>query len=295
MTMKSSAKPMLKLADFLELTKPRVTFMVVLTAIAGFYMATQSAIDLLLLLNLVVGTALVAGGTSALNQLVEIEIDRRMKRTSKRPLPAGRLAPRAALLFGVSISTAGILYLLLLVNALTSLLAAATLISYVFIYTPMKRTSPMSTVVGAIPGALPPVGGWTAVRGELSIEAGILFAILFFWQLPHFLAIAWLYREDYARGGLRVLPVIDEDGDSTSRYILSNTLALLTISLMPTLIGISGHLYFWGAILLGAGFLLSGIRVSRQRTQKNARKLLLASVVYLPCLLLLMSLDKVWL
>ena len=235
---------------------------------------------------------LVARGTSALNQLIEIEIAAKMKRTQARPLPAGRMAPLQAQIFGTLISLIGILHLTWFVNALTGLMAALTLVTYVFFYTPLKQKSSLSTLVGAVPGALPPVGGWAAARGEVGIEAWVLFAILFLWQIPHFLSIAWLYREDYARGGLQVLPVTDKEGFSTVRHIIANTAALLTVSLLPTFVGLAGMTYFIGAILLGAVFLLAAIRVAILRSNKSAKNLLLASVFYLPALFFLMSFDK---
>ncbi|MFQ5629025.1 MAG: heme o synthase [bacterium] len=279
--------------DYLELAKPRVTLLVVLTVIAGYYLGAKGSLDLIILLHAAIGTMLVAGGTSALNQLIEIEIDAKMKRTMRRPLPAGRMAPSHALIFGTIISFFGIIHLTWFVNALTGLLATLTLVTYVFFYTPLKRKSSLSTLVGAVPGALPPVGGWAAARGEVGLEAWVLFAILFLWQIPHFLAIAWLYREDYARGGLQVLPVTDSKGFSTSRHIIANTAALLTVSLLPTFVGLAGMTYFIGAIMLGALFLLAGIRVAVLRSNKSAKNLLLASVFYLPILFFLMSFDKV--
>jgi protoheme IX farnesyltransferase len=238
----------------------------------GFYIGARGEMDWILLLHAVIGTALVAGGTSALNQYFERDIDAKMLRTKNRPLPAGRLQPREALFFSLAISVAGIVDLMLAVNWLTALLAALTLVSYVFLYTPLKQKSSLSTVVGAIPGALPPLGGWTAARGELSLEGWVLFAILFLWQLPHFLAIAWIYREDYRRGGLPMLTVVDPKGDSAGRQIISNCLALLPVSLF---------------------FLACGIAVRRHRTNADVRRLLRASLVYLPVLLALMALDKV--
>jgi protoheme IX farnesyltransferase len=282
------------LKDYFELTKPRVTLLVVLTVIAGFYLGAEGSIDLVVLLHTTLGTALVAGGTSALNQLFEVEIDARMKRTKRRPLPAGRMQPVYALVFGTLISLMGIAHLAWFVNALTGLLAALTLISYIFIYTPLKQKSSLSTMVGAIPGALPPVGGWAAARGEVGLEAWVLFAILFLWQIPHFLAIAWLYREDYARGGVKVLPVVDSGGFSTSRHIIANTAALMAVSLVPTFIGIAGSIYFFGAIISGVVFMIFAGRVAIRRSNKNAKRLLLTSVIYLPVLFLLMSFDKTW-
>lgn len=282
----------LPIRAYFELTKPRITLLVVLTVLAGFYLASEGKTDIVLLLHTAFGTALIAGGTSAFNQLFEADIDARMRRTQSRPLPTGRLKPRQVFTFGAMISLAGIAYLFWLVNPLCALIAATTFATYVFIYTPLKQKTPLATIIGAVPGALPPVGGWAAARGELSIEAGILFAILFLWQIPHFLAIAWIYREDYARSGLKILSVVDRAGRSTSRHILTNTAALLVISLLPTLLGMSGKAYFYGAAVIGALFLLAAINVSLQRTTQNARRLLLASVLYLPVLLMLMSFDK---
>jgi protoheme IX farnesyltransferase len=281
-----------RLSDYLELTKPRVTLLVLITMMFGFYLGSRGALDWILLLNALLGTALVAGGTSALNQYVERDIDAKMLRTKNRPLPAGRLQPNEALVFSVSISVAGLILLAITVNMLTALLAALTLSSYVFLYTPLKQKSSLSTVVGAVPGALPPLGGWAAARGELGIEAWVLFAILFLWQLPHFLAIAWIYREDYRRGGLPMLTVIDPEGDSASRQIITNCLALLPVSLLPTLVGISGSFYFVGALLLSLMFLACGVAVMLHRSNLSVRRLLRASLVYLPVLMALMALDK---
>jgi protoheme IX farnesyltransferase len=282
----------LRFSDYLELTKPRVTLMVVITMAFGFYLGARGEMSWLMLLHAVIGTALVAGGTSALNQYLERDIDAKMQRTKNRPLPAGRLQPHEALVFSITISVAGIAHLLLAVNLLTALLAALTLVSYVFLYTPLKQKSSLSTVVGAIPGALPPLGGWTAARGELSLEGWVLFAILFLWQLPHFLAIAWIYREDYRRGGFPMLTVVDPEGDSAGRQIISNCLALLPVSLLPTILGMAGRFYFVGALALSLFFLGCGIAVMRHRTNADVRRLLRASLVYLPMLLALMALDK---
>jgi protoheme IX farnesyltransferase len=281
-----------RFSDYLELTKPRVTLMVVITMAFGFYLGARGEMNWLLFFHAVIGTALVAGGTSALNQYFERDIDAKMLRTKNRPLPTGRLRPEQALAFSIAISAAGIVQLMLAVNWLTALLATATLLSYVFLYTPLKQKSSLSTVVGAIPGALPPLGGWTAARGELSLEGWVLFAILFLWQLPHFLAIAWIYREDYRRGGLPMLTVVDPDGDSAGRQIISNCLALLPVSLLPTILGMAGRLYFIGALALSLFFLGCGIAVMRHRTNADVRRLLRASLVYLPVLLALMAWDK---
>jgi protoheme IX farnesyltransferase len=281
-----------KISDYLELTKPRVTLMVVITMAFGFYLGARGAMDWRLLVHALIGTALVAGGTSAWNQYLERDIDAKMLRTKNRPLPAGRLKPVEALAFSVVISLAGIIHLLIMTNWLTALLAAATLFSYVFLYTPLKQKSSLSTVVGAIPGALPPLGGWTAARGDLGLEGWILFAILFIWQLPHFLAIAWIYREDYRRGGLPMLTVVDPEGDSAGRQIISNCLALLPVSLLPTIVGMAGRIYFIGALALSLFFLACGVAVMRYRTQISVRRLLHASLLYLPILLALMAIDK---
>ncbi len=279
------------ISDYYELTKPGVTFMVVISTLTGFYLGSES-VDIILLINTLIGTSLVAGGTNALNQYIEREIDARMKRTRKRPLPSGKLQPGQAKWFGITISTVGMLHLCLTVNLLTGLLAAITLGSYVFIYTPLKRKTSFSTVIGAVPGALPPMGGWAAARGDIGIEAWVLFAILFFWQIPHFLAIAWVYRADYARGNFPVLPVIDQNGNLTGMQIVVNCLALLSVSLLPTLLGLTGDVYFVGALLLGMGFLASGVHVAILKSNFSARRVLHASIIYLPILLLLMSIDK---
>jgi protoheme IX farnesyltransferase len=279
--------------DYLELTKPRVTLMVLITMAFGFYLGAHVELNWLPLFNALLGTALVAGGTSALNQYLERDIDAKMLRTKNRPLPAGRLRPSEALIFSITISLTGLALLALAVNLLTAFLAALTLGSYVFLYTPLKQKSPLSTVVGAIPGALPPLGGWAAATGKLATGAWILFAILFLWQLPHFLAIAWIYRDDYRRGGLPMLTVIDPAGDSASRQIITNCLALLPVSLLPTLVGIAGSFYFFGALALSLIFLTCGVAVMRARTNLSVRRLLRASLVYLPVLLALMALDKI--
>ncbi len=290
--MNQSFEPSSKLSDYLALTKPRVTFMVLLTMMFGFYLGGRGDMDWALLLHALFGTALVAGGTSALNQYLERDLDAKMQRTKNRPLPTGRLAPNAALAFGVLISIYGLAHLLVFVNVLTALLAGFTLASYVFLYTPLKTRSAISTIVGAVPGALPPMGGWTAARGELGIEAWVLFAILFIWQLPHFLAIAWIYREDYARGGFPMLPVIDPEGHSVGRQVLTNCLALLPVSLLPTLVGMAGSIYFFGALGLSLLFFISGLGVTTQRTNLSAQRLMHASLLYLPMLLGLMAFDK---
>ena len=279
-------------ADYLELTKPRVTSLVLVTTLVGFYLGSRGALDFILLLNTLVGTALVAGGTSALNQYVEREQDGRMLRTRRRPLPAGRLDPAHALVFAAAISMAGLLHLALTVNLLTAGLAGLTLLSYVFVYTPLKRRTSLCTLVGAVPGALPPLGGWTAAHGDIAAGGVALFAILFVWQLPHSLAIAMLYKDDYARGGFRVLPVVDRDGGTTARQILAHCLVLLPLSLVPTLLQVTGVVYFFGAIVLGLALTAFAVPVLVDASARTARRMLLASVVYLPALLCLMAFDR---
>jgi len=275
-----------------ELVKARLTFLVLLTTLVGFHAGTQGAVDWLLLLNTLAGTALLAFGASALNQLAERDHDARMRRTEGRPLPSGRLTPDAVLIFGGVCSVAGLAWLSFGVNLLTALLGAATLISYVFVYTPLKRVTWLNTAVGAIPGALPPLMGWTASRQELSGEGWALFAILFFWQIPHFLAIAWLYREEYEKAGFVMLPSIDPDGTRTGRQAISHTLGLLTVSLVPFLFRMTGRVYLFGALALGVLFLATAILFSRQLTRLRARQLFFASILYLPLLLGLMAFDK---
>jgi len=280
------------LSDYLELAKPRVTSLVVATTAFGFYVASRNAVDPVLLFHTLLGTTLVASGTSAYNMYLERESDGKMERTRRRPLPDGRLQPVQALAFATALSVGGILYLAAWVNLLTALLATCTLVSYLFLYTPMKRWSPLCTLVGAVPGALPPLGGWAAATGSLDAGGWALFAILFLWQLPHSLAIAWMYKEDYARGGFRLLPVVDPDGGSTVRQIVGNALALVPVSLTPVLLGVTGIWYFYGAILLGAVLVASCLRMARTRSRVHARGILLFSVLYLPALLLLMAVDR---
>ncbi len=280
-------------ADFLLLTKPRVVLMVVVTTMVGYYLGSSGPTDQFRLLSTLIGTALAAAGTFALNQFLERDVDARMERTRVRPLPDGRLRPREALAFGTTITIAGLIYLLLAAGALAALVTAATVALYLFAYTPLKVRSALCMVVGAIPGALPPVTGWVAARGELGTGAGVLFAILFLWQLPHTLAIARLYREDYARAGIRVLPVVDPSGTSTERQIVTGCLALLTVGLLPTLVGLTGPVYFFGALFLGAGLLACGMSQAVYRSGLTARRLMFASLLYLPLLLGLMVLDKV--
>ncbi len=282
-----------QLADALALTKPGITGLVLVTTAVGFYLGAAGTFDLPLLLHALLGTALLAGGTNALNQYAEREADGQMKRTRARPLPAGRLRPSVALAFATAISLAGAVHLAVAVNLLTALLGAAALVIYVFLYTPLKRRTSLCTIVGAVPGAIPPLMGWAAIRGELDVLAWVLFAIVFFWQLPHFLAIAWLYRQDYARAGFPMLPVLDPTGSRTARQILLYTLALVLVSLLTTVLGLTGAIYFFGALTLGLGFLALGLALAFGRGGHQARRLFLGSVIYLPVLLILMVVDKV--
>jgi protoheme IX farnesyltransferase len=280
-------------AVFCDLVKARLTFLVLLTTAVGFYVGTRGVIDFVLMAHALFGTALLACGAAALNQLWEREHDAKMRRTESRPLPSGRLQPETVLLFGGICSVAGLAYLAWAVNLMTALLGAITLVSYVFVYTPLKRVTWLNTAVGAVPGALPPLMGWTATRGELAGAGWALFAILFFWQIPHFLAIAWMYRDDYAKAGFVMLPAVDPDGSRTGRQAVSHTLGLLTVSLLPFLFRLSGPIYLLGALVLGTLFVACAGQFSRQLTLARARVLFFASILYLPLLLGLMVLDKV--
>ena len=276
-----------------DLVKARLTTLVLLTTLVGFYLGWRGAMNFALMFHTLAGTALVAAGASALNQWLEREYDAKMRRTQSRPLPSGRLQPTTVAIFGGVCSVAGLVYLALAVNLLTSVLGAVTLVSYLFIYTPLKRVTWLNTAIGAVPGALPPLMGWTAARGELTNEGWALFAILFFWQLPHFFAIAWMYRDEYAKAGFKMLPGIDPDGSRTAQQAVSNTLALLAVSLFPFVFKMAGTTYLVGAIILGLGFLWGAIQFSRQLTLARARQLFFASIIYLPLLLALMVWDKV--
>jgi heme o synthase len=280
------------IADLIALAKPRVVLMILVTTAVGYYVGLTAAPDYARLLHLLVGTLLAAGGALALNQYWERDVDARMERTRARPLPDGRLAPLEALLFGSALTALGLVYTGAFVGGLALGVTAATAALYLFVYTPLKLRTPLCTLVGAVPGALPPVTGWVAAREDLGVGAWILFGIVFLWQLPHTLAIARLYRDDYARAGVRLLPVVDADGSSTERQIVTGCLALLVVSLLPTLIGIAGPVYFVGAFLLGAVFLALGTRQALQPSTVAARRVLFASLLYLPGLLALLAFDK---
>ncbi len=284
-----------RLGVFAELVKLRLTLLVLLTTAVGFYMNPQGQGGLAILVHALIGTALVASGAQALNQFLEMEYDARMTRTAGRPLPSGRLKPELALLYGGAASVIGLVYLALRVNLITSVLGALTLVSYVLVYTPLKRVTPLNTSIGAVPGALPPLMGWTAAGGDLthiSLQGWSLVAILYFWQLPHFLAIAWLYRDDYAQAGFAMLPLGDDTGARTSHHALCFTLGLLPVSLAPTVLGLTGAIYAAGALVLGLAFLACAFAFMRQRTHAAARRLFHASLIYLPLLLGLMIFDR---
>jgi protoheme IX farnesyltransferase len=277
---------------YVVLTKPDVTFLVVITTVAGFYLGSRGPLDWPLLLNTLGGTLLVAGGTAALNQYIEREMDSRMRRTAARPLPSGLLQPRDVLVFGVSTIVIGAAWLLLAVNWLAALVAVATSVLYLGLYTPLKTRTTLSTAVGAIPGALPPLIGWAAARGSLSLGAWVLFAILFFWQFPHFMAIAWIYREDYARAGIQMLPVVDKKGDATFRQIITTSAILVWVSALPSVVGMAGITYFFGALALGMILLQVGLWANRSRTNHRAKWLMHATVAHIPILLAWLVLDR---
>jgi protoheme IX farnesyltransferase len=279
-------------SDFLELTKPRITLMVVLTALVGFVMGSGPQVSTAALLAVGAGVAFVASGASVLNMVMERDTDAKMKRTRERPLPVGRLGVSEALGFGLLLTAIGLLELHLLCGALSAAVAFATWASYLFAYTPLKRRTSLSTLVGAVPGALPPVIGWAAARGSLDPPAALLFAILFLWQIPHFLAIAWIYRDDYARGGLPMLPVLDPAGHLTGRQAVSHSVALLFVSVAPAAAGMAGPYYLAGAVTLGMGLTLVALMTAIARSAQAARRLFLASIVYLPLLSVLMLLDR---
>jgi len=277
---------------FLNLTKPRITLMVVLSALAGFALGTDSPVDWGKLLHFTLGIAVLSSGIGALNQYWERDLDKLMDRTRIRPLPRGLIRPSHALLFGTLLIVAAELYLARCVNPLTALWGLVALGSYLFIYTPLKTRTHWCTFIGAIPGALPPLLGWAAATNRVGIEALSLFAIMFLWQFPHFHAIATMYREDYARAGIRMLPVVEADGRATARQIVLYSLALLPVSLLPTALHFSGWIYFGGALVLGGWFLRVSIRTARSKSREESRRLLKASVLYLPLLLALMVLNS---
>jgi protoheme IX farnesyltransferase len=280
-----------RLGHFVELTKPKIVVFILATVAAGYYVGVEGPVEVATLIHVLIGSALVASGSNALNQLLERGTDARMQRTRQRPLPSGRLRVVETAAFAWGLGLVGVAYLAVLTNATVAVLAAATLGSYVLVYTPLKRVTSLSTIVGAIPGALPIAGGWAAARGELGLVAWVLFAILFLWQLPHFLALAWLYREDYARAGLRMLSVTD-GADITFRQALLYAVALLPVSLLPTVLGATGTIYFVGAVVLTVWLVVATLRVMLDHAPSQARRLFLVTIVYLPVMLMLMMLDK---
>lgn len=282
-----------RFADYLELTKPRIAVLVLFTVAIGALLGNRSAIDLTVFLHTLIGTALVAAGASALNQFFERHTDALMRRTENRPLPAGRILPLEALLFGAGLGLGGLVYMIALVRQpLPVLIAGVTYVSYVFIYTPLKRITTLNTLVGAVPGALPPLIGWTAVGGELGAEAAMLFLILFLWQVPHFLAIAWMYRDDYARAGLWMLPVVDANGVMTGRQMAAYAFALIPVTLCWGLLSSAGLGFMLVALALGAAFLWSAVGFVRQRTTSSARRVLHLSLLYLPAVLTLLLVQR---
>lgn len=277
-----------KLAAFFELTKPRIAFMLVLTSAAGFYLGSTGNFDFVLFINSVIGITLLAFGVATLNQFIERRTDALMERTAKRPLPTNKVSPAEALIFGMILTISAEIYLAFLVNFLTAGLGLIVIVGYVLLYTPLKTKTSASTAIGAIPGAMPPLMGWTSASNEITLGAWILFAMLFLWQFPHFLAIAWMYKEQYAKAGILMLPVVEPAGKITAVQIVAFTLMLLPVSLAPFFFGVSGVVYLIGAGLLGIWFLFASIQAARAKSVEKARKLLLVSVLYLPLIFALM-------
>ena len=278
-------------AAYIELTKPRIATMVLVTTALGFFLGGRGVHSWPLLLYTLLGTACVAGGSAVLNHYLERDVDRAMKRTCNRPLPAGIIKPSTAMSYGLCLVLSGVAILLFAANLLTAFLALLSAFLYVVVYTPMKRLTWLNTSFGAIPGALPPMGGWTAATGELHLGAWALFLILFAWQHPHFYAIAWIFREDYQRGGFKMLPVVEPDGARTCRHIIAFSVLLIGASALPAYLGLSGKFYLCGAIILGLGLLAAGISLTITRSEEHARRLLKVSVAYLPLILLLSVVD----
>ena len=278
--------------DYVALAKPRLNMLVVASTLAGYAMGDGEPLGFVRVAGLLLGTGLVAGGASAFNQVMERDLDALMRRTRNRPMPAQRLQPIEGLLFATAITMAGLLITVASANLLAAGVSLATLLIYTVIYTPLKRRSSFSTVIGAIPGALPPIIGWAAIANELSVKAWTLFGIMFLWQLPHFLAIAWMYRDDYARAGYPMLPVLEPDGRSTGRQAVAYAAALLPLSLAPTPMHMTGDIYFAGALVLGIWFLWTAIRFARTREVRDARRVFFGSLIYLPLLWVLMIADK---
>jgi protoheme IX farnesyltransferase len=281
--------------SYLALTKPRITWLILMSTGIGYYFGHSGPLNWLVLFHTMLGTALIASGTATLNQWYERDADSRMKRTAGRPIPAGQVSAPNALLFGLALLVVGEIELAYFVNPLTAWVGLATVASYLLFYTPLKQRTWWSTTVGAFPGAAPPLIGFAAASGALTVEAWILFAIIFLWQFPHFYAIAWMYRDDYAKAGIRMLPVVEPDGISTSRQILATAAILIPVSLLPSFFSMTGHWYLAAALILGGLFLKSAALCARERTAVNAKGVLKASVMYLPLLYLALVIDSRWL
>lgn len=281
-----------KLAAYVVLTKPRIALMLVITAAAGFYLGTANRFDWLLFVNSMISIALLAFGVATLNQYLERDTDLLMKRTAIRPLPSGKLSSAQALVFGILLCFAAEIYLAVFVNFLTAILGLTVIVGYVLLYTPLKTRTTLSTLIGAFPGAMPPLMGWTAAANEVSLGAWALFWTLFLWQFPHFLAIAWMYRAEYKRAGILMLPVVEPAGKITAKQIVIFAVLTLLISLAPFFLGLAGLFYLIGAVLLGSWFLFAGIDFARTKSDEKARRLLKVSVMYLPLLFGLMVLNK---
>ena len=280
-----------KLAAYYELTKPRIAFLLVLTSAAGFYLGSNSGFDAVRFANAMISIALLAFGVSTLNQYIERNIDPLMERTAKRPLPTQRLAPIEALIFGILLCIAAEVYLFVAINTLTGVLGLVVIVGYVLLYTPLKTRTSASTAIGAIPGAMPPLMGWTAAANDITLGAWAMFVTQFLWQFPHFLAIAWMYREQYAKAGILMLPVVEPSGKITGRQIVLFTVMLVPVSFAPFFLGFAGVIYLIAAAILGIVFLWSSISAARSKTNESARRLLYASVIYLPLLFLILVLD----
>ena len=278
--------------DYVALTKPRLNFLVVATSAAAYYLGAPGTLEMVSMTYAVIGTALVAGGAAVLNQLYERDTDALMHRTQRRPLPAGRVAAPEARIFGAALAAAGLMLLAARTNWLAAALALGTLVIYLVIYTPMKRRTPVATLVGAVPGALPALIGWTAARGSVTAGGAALFAIVFLWQMPHFMAIAWLYRDDYAKAGFPMLSVIEPEGRRAGRQALWYAVMLLPVSLVPALVGVAGAVYLAVAAVLGAGLLYLAARFAATRSQESARALFFGSITYLPLLWIVLVADK---
>ena len=280
-----------QLGAFFELTKPRITFLILVSTALGFYLGSQGEINSNQFAVTIIGTFLLAGGAGAINHFVEKDLDKLMDRTQSRPIPAGIISSKSALFFGVSISIFGFIILATLVNHLTAILGLITVLLYIFVYTPLKKITWLNTTIGAIPGAMPALGGWAASANELDPNAWILFSILFLWQHPHFYAIALMCKEDYEKAGFQMLPVIEKESNRTNRQIMWHAFLLIPVSLFFVVTGVLGEIYFWGASALGIGYLISGIPLLKSTTFDNAKFLLKISVIYLPALLVVIFID----